>query len=403
MSSRSWRVAATAIAFAIGIAAGGVAGLAAHGSPHRSIRHSVALPLGPIRAPRSTPVVPGTMLAWTFHPLPAGFADRVGHLGGVAHAVPVVSGTAWLTRSFTADGTVVDHPPAGLGIPLEVAAADLHRYAPFLTPAERAFLPDLARGEALLGATSAKLRRLAAGAMLRFGTTDLRVAGVVPDAEIGAHEVFVSLRTAARLGVSSPRYLLIDPKRRVSQGRLSARIRALLPPDEPLRIRGPGETTFLRQGDAVLPPVILKELFGEFAARPAPGGFLQVDPRWEATHIVTASVPILGRVRCNRGIVPQLRGALSEVVSDGLSQLIDPSQYGGCYVPKFLLNDPHAGISHHSWGIAIDLNVGQNPFGHTPHQDPRLVQIFEKWGFIWGGRFLVPDGMHFEFVRFSSG
>ena len=32
-----------------------------------------------------------------------------------------------------------------------------------------------------------------------------------------------------------------------------------------------------------------------------------------------------------------------------------------------------------------------------------MVKIFEQWGFTWGGQWLVPDGMHFEFVRFPSG
>ena len=88
---------------------------------------------------------------------------------------------------------------------------------------------------------------------------------------------------------------------------------------------------------------------------------------------------------------------------DGLAQLIDPKQYAGCYAPRLLRpDDPTAGISHHAWGAAIDINAGSNPFGGTPHQDPRLVRIFERWGFTWGGHWLVPDGMHFEFVRFAA-
>ena len=30
------------------------------------------------------------------------------------------------------------------------------------------------------------------------------------------------------------------------------------------------------------------------------------------------------------------------------------------------------------------------------------MKILEDWGFTWGGRWLVPDGMHFEFVRFPE-
>ena len=49
------------------------------------------------------------------------------------------------------------------------------------------------------------------------------------------------------------------------------------------------------------------------------------------------------------------------------------------------------------WGSAIDVNVSTNPLGARPHQDPRLVRAFAQAGFVWGGRFLRPDGMHFEY------
>jgi hypothetical protein len=32
-------------------------------------------------------------------------------------------------------------------------------------------------------------------------------------------------------------------------------------------------------------------------------------------------------------------------------------------------------------------------------QDPRLVEIFQQWGFTWGGQWLVSDPAHFEYVR----
>jgi hypothetical protein len=56
-------------------------------------------------------------------------------------------------------------------------------------------------------------------------------------------------------------------------------------------------------------------------------------------------------------------------------------------------------LSYHSWGIAFDVNVATNYRGETPRQDPRLVRILARWGFQWGGTWIVPDGNHFEFHR----
>ena len=41
-------------------------------------------------------------------------------------------------------------------------------------------------------------------------------------------------------------------------------IRGVVAPEVPVRFRGPGETPFFRQGDAVLAQVFIKERFGEF-------------------------------------------------------------------------------------------------------------------------------------------
>jgi len=119
-----------------------------------------------------------------------------------------------------------------------------------------------------------------------------------------------------------------------------------------------------------------------------------------ADNIVTANVPILGRVTCNRAFVPQLRAALAEIVHRGLSRLIAPGDFAGCFAARFVLRDPTQLISHHAWGSAVDLNASRNRFGAAPTQDPRLVAVFASFGFQWGGSWLIPDGMHFEFRRF---
>jgi hypothetical protein len=184
------------------------------------------------------------------------------------------------------------------------------------------------------------------------------------------------------------------------RARVERTIRSLLGSDTRLRVRAQGETPFLRYGDAVLPQMLIKQALGEFAARPLADGTIAIDPAWRDRHIATQRVPILGPVTCNRSLFPQLRAALREVVRRNLTFLISPSEYGGCYSARFVNGASFGRLSHHSWGAAIDLNVAENRFGTRPTMDPRIVAIMESKGFTWGGRWLIPDGMHFEWVRF---
>jgi hypothetical protein len=47
--------------------------------------------------------------------------------------------------------------------------------------------------------------------------------------------------------------------------------------------------------------------------------------------------------------------------------------------------------------------VSSNPFGAEPNQPAKLVSKMRGWGFIWGGYWLIPDGMHFEWKHFVRG
>jgi len=348
----------------------------------------------------ANPVDTATLI-WTQGGLPHGFAERVSRMPEVTHAVTVVAGTVWLTRSLSASRNVVDHPPHGYAIPLDLAGARPQDLAPFLPAKDRSLVGDLRAGEAILGATSARLRRLGPGGTLMFGDRRLRVAGVLPDRVVGGHEVFVSRQTAATLGVRSEQYLLLQ----APSGIHERQIRRFLPPDALLRIRPPGQAHFLRQADAVLSPVMLKAAFGEFAASPRllPGEWLRISTAWENAHITSASVPILGTVRCNTALIPQLHAALREVERRGLSQLIHSDEFAGCFAARIIPGNVDEAISAHTWGAALDINARSNPLGADPTQDPRIVAIFKRWGFTWGGAWMRPDGMHFEFQCFPRG
>lgn len=125
-------------------------------------------------------------------------------------------------------------------------------------------------------------------------------------------------------------------------------------------------------------------------------GMITIQSDWVAEHIAVGEVPIFGQVKCHRVMIPQLRAALAEVQRRGLAHLIDTSQYGGCWVPRHILFNPSRSLSMHAWGLAIDFNVATNQYGAPPQLDPRIVDIFRRWGFRWGGGWSTPDGMHFE-------
>ena len=389
---RSGTVAAAAIG---GFAAGALLTLALQGT---AVIPELR-PDSPLR-PELTAERPDTYLAWTSGGLPAGFGRALDAVPEIRRSVVVASDNTWLTRSFSEDGEVVDDPPPTFAIPFEVAAVHPRTYAPFLPPADRGVTIALADGDGVLGESSAKLRGLGPGAVLEFGDVRVEVAAILPDELVGAHELLVSRDVGRRIGVTRDRYALLVPRGEPTARELDAIVREALPADALLRVRAPGDTPYFRHGDAVLPPVALKELFGEFAAKPragSPPGFLTFDPEWIRTNIATERVPLLGEVTCHVALFPQIRGAIAELVDRGLEHTI--TSYSGCWAPRHILGDPRSGISHHSWAIALDVNVPQNPFGAEPNQDPRMVEVFERWGFIWGGDFVQPDGMHFEYRR----
>jgi hypothetical protein len=123
-------------------------------------------------------------------------------------------------------------------------------------------------------------------------------------------------------------------------------------------------------------------------------GTVNPDPQWVKDHITTETMPIIGPVTGNAVMLPELKAALSEVVARGLADKIHPSEYGGCFVPRYIAGTQE--LSFHTFGTAIDLNVPGNERGTVGEMDRTVVAIFKKWGFAWGGDWHYTDPMHFE-------
>lgn len=75
---------------------------------------------------------------------------------------------------------------------------------------------------------------------------------------------------------------------------------------------------------------------------------------------------------------------------------------GGTFNWRPILNTNR--LSPHSFGIAIDINTAYSDYwewekgsGYTNRIPMEIVEVFEKYGFIWGGKWYHYDTMHFEY------
>jgi hypothetical protein len=339
------------------------------------------------------------LLAWSTGGLPLETEQVLESMPQVVDATTVSAGLDWLQTTIGPQGTRRDESRGDLATPIESAVIDPVDYAPFVPATEREAVLSLKPGQALMAATETTIRGSGAGSTLVLRERDIDVTGVVSDTSTSGYELLM----AAPVPASWQRvdhFVLMHLRHRSDRIAVERKLSAIVEPGQRFRVRAKGETPYLRYGDAVLPQLLIKRTFGEYQARSLGDGTLAIEQDWTARNIVHAKVPILDEVLCHRVMIPQLRDALEEVQRRGLGFLINPSQFGGCFGPRFIDRNPAGRLSHHSWGIGIDINVAENAFGTRPDQDRRLVEIMEDHGFTWGGRWLVPDGMHFEWVRF---
>ena len=120
----------------------------------------------------------------------------------------------------------------------------------------------------------------------------------------------------------------------------------------------------------------------------------------EAKHMVLYDVPerleiatLPNRVYCNKLLVKPLELALTNIVARGL--VAEVLTWDGCF--QIRKKRGANSMSLHAWGLAVDLNQAQNPFGAKPKMPRELILCFTDTGlWDWGGNWKKPDGMHFQ-------
>jgi len=111
------------------------------------------------------------------------------------------------------------------------------------------------------------------------------------------------------------------------------------------------------------------------------------------------------RITSVGGVDEHLRAVSAEI--DALPEKIKRAAYpiAGTYNCRAVADTGQP--SPHGYGIAIDLNTAFSDYWYwRPHDGPvhyrnrmpeEIVAIFERHGFIWGGKWYHFDTMHFEF------
>jgi len=113
----------------------------------------------------------------------------------------------------------------------------------------------------------------------------------------------------------------------------------------------------------------------------------------------------VSKIQCHKLIADNLRAVFTELLSIyGLPKIqeLGIDLFGGC-VNVRLMRGSSTRWSHHSWGIAIDLDPARNQLkeNHTtarfarPEYKP-MIDIFYKHGFVGLGPEQDRDWMHFE-------
>lgn len=309
--------------------------------------------------------------------------SKVREIDGVRAVVPMsVASVAVGERSITVGG---------------VPAADYRRLTARPTAAMDAVWQAVAGGEAAITHQIGRDLRQPLG-----GTIALRTANEQHELRIGAYattipriDAVVNERRAELLGMKRHNAIVVSTSQSTVDS-VDKELEQLLGKrgdvqrlTEKPRKTGERHAAYLT-GGAVAAAV------GSFRYKYFADGSVEPEPSWVQANIRTETVPLLGRVTCHRVMLPQLRSALTEIVDRDLADRIHPGDYGGCYVPRFIGRDPQRGLSLHTWGIAVDLNVAGNQRGTEGEIDLEVVAIFKKWGFAWGGDWSYTDPMHFE-------
>jgi hypothetical protein len=339
----------------------------------------------------SHPPREGWFVVWVTGRMPDGFSAGLRSVPGVSVVSEVWVGNAAVIETRTANGVVVDSAPSRFVFPVEVQAIDPEGHADFVPPDVAASLNALRPDEVLLGSSSAAFRRLGVGATVELSDgTLLTVAGIADDRWVGFAEMVTTAADPSALGADRPRYAVVG----YDGNRAELEEAAAGITDRALRVWAEDEVPVFRHADAVQPQIRIKERFGEFSYRPRGGQRVEIDPGWVEENIVTVDMPLIGPMRCHREFAAALLLVMERLEADGDGSIINRASNTGCFNQRFIAG--RRDLSRHAWGIAADINWGNDPEGTRSPIAPALLDAMTANGITSGHDWINPDPGHFE-------
>lgn len=158
--------------------------------------------------------------------------------------------------------------------------------------------------------------------------------------------------------------------------------------------------------------VEMHERFGALMATPDPSPenpervrIVNPDGRRKLAAVVIPELedrqggPRGGKVILHADVCDDFRALWDAWAAADLTRLV--RSWGGSFAER-TIRGSRTSLSRHSWGTAFDLNAAWNGLGRAPAPTGApgcllpLVPIAERMGWVWGGRWKRPDGMHFE-------
>lgn len=126
---------------------------------------------------------------------------------------------------------------------------------------------------------------------------------------------------------------------------------------------------------------------------------LQFERQWMTIWIPPPGIGAFPRrIYCHQYMVPVLHDLHDRIVD---ARIVDQIKtWDGCFNVR--AKKGAKSLSLHSWGLAFDMNASWNRFGEVPTMSPALVACIEQAGFLWGGRWKNPDGMHSELPALAT-